>query len=189
MLQPAMGLPTLVKPLLPHPAKACLGRQRATGHAATAGGRAEPRHRRVWLRSHARSARVEPSRSQAELQELQLGAWPSSPLESDLAAAACRVGSCGEDQREDVQWLSVGALEIRSIVVGSTSLLCMRSRSLLELRLRMRRLCGPTFRMQTKMRVLIRTLLETALAFSQLVHPSFFRPVALRSVGEMRLDD
>ena len=83
-------------------------------------GRAEPRRRRVWLRSHARSARVEPSRSQAELQELQLGAWPSSPLESDLAAAACRVGSCGENQREDVQWLDVGALEIRSIVVGST---------------------------------------------------------------------
>ena len=86
-----------------------------------------------------------------ELQELQLGAWPSSPLESDLAAAACRVGSCGEDQREDVQWLSVGALEIRSIVVGSTGLLCMRSRSLLELRLRMRRLCvGPCLACRSK---------------------------------------
>jgi len=107
-------------------------------------GRAEPRRRRVWLRSHARSTRVEPSRSQAELQELQLGAWPSSPLESDLAATGCRIGSCGENQREDVQWLDVGALEIRSIVVGSTGLLRMRSRSLLELRLRMRRLCvGP----------------------------------------------
>ena len=79
-----------------------------------------------------------------ELQELQLGAWPSSPLESDLAATGCRIGSCGENQREDVQWLDVGALEIRSIVVGSTGLLRMRSRSLLELRLRMRRLCvGP----------------------------------------------
>ena len=32
MLQPAMGPPTL-----PHPAKAFQGRQRATGHAATAG--------------------------------------------------------------------------------------------------------------------------------------------------------
>ena len=126
-------------------------------------GRAEPRRRRVWLRSHARSARVEPSRSQAELQELQLGAWPSSPLESDLAAAACRVGSCGENQREDVQWLDVGALEIRSIVVGSTSLLCMRSRSLLELVANAKAVCGATSRMQTKMRVCIRTLLETAL--------------------------
>ena len=37
MLQPAMGPPTPVKPLLPHPVKACQGRQRATGHAATAG--------------------------------------------------------------------------------------------------------------------------------------------------------
>ena len=125
-------------------------------------GRAEPRRRRVWLRSHARSARVEPSRSRDELQELQLGAWPSSPLESDLAAAACRVGSCGENQREDVQWLDVGALEIRSIVVGSTGLLRMRFRSLLELRLRMRRLCVGPSRMQTKMHVRIRTLLETA---------------------------
>ena len=81
-------------------------------------GRAEPRRHRVWLRSHARSARVEPSRSRDELQELQLGAWPSSPLESDLAAAAWRVGSRGENQREDMQWLEVGALEIRYIVVG-----------------------------------------------------------------------
>ena len=37
MLPPAMGSPTPVKPLLPHPVKACQGRQRATGHAATAG--------------------------------------------------------------------------------------------------------------------------------------------------------
>ena len=37
MLQPAMGPPTSAKPLLPHPAKACQGRQQATGHAAIAG--------------------------------------------------------------------------------------------------------------------------------------------------------
>ena len=125
-------------------------------------GRAEPRRRRVWLCSHARSARVEPSRSQAELQELQLGAWPSSPLESDLAATGCRIGSCGENQREDVQWFDVGALEIRSIVVGSTGLLRMRSRSLLELVANAKAVCGATSRMQTKMRVRICTLLETA---------------------------
>ena len=48
-------------------------------------GRAEPRRRRVWLRSHAKSARVEPSRSQANYRScsLELGrrrlSSPTSP--------------------------------------------------------------------------------------------------------------
>ena len=61
-----------------------------------------------------------------------------------------------------MQWFDVGALEIRSIVVGSTGLLRMRSRSLLELVANAKAVCGATSRMQTKMRVRIRTLLETA---------------------------
>jgi len=110
MLQPVMGPPTPAKPLLPHPAKACQGCQWATGHAATAGpcGASTPSRVAAQPRQiHQSGAKPEPG----ELQELQLGAWPSSPLESVLAAAACRVGSRGENQREDVQWLGVGGLE------------------------------------------------------------------------------
>lgn len=141
MLQPAMGPPTPAKPLLTHPAKACQGRQRATGHAATAGA-----VRSLDAVACGCAATPDPPEwSQAGARRTTgAAAWSLAVVASRVRPRRRSLSRRGENQREHVQWLDVGALEIRSIVVGSTDLLRMRSRSLLELRLRMRRLCvGP----------------------------------------------
>ena len=125
-------------------------------------GRAEPRRRRVWLRSHARSARVEPSRSQANYRScsLELGrrrlSSPTSPPQPVALVLAERTRekmcsgwtlSLGDKvHRGGVHWPFTHAFSQSAGTQVANA----------------KAVCGATSRMQTKMRVRICTLLETA---------------------------
>jgi len=132
-------------------------------------GRAEPRRRRVWLRSHARSARVEPSRSQANYRScsLELGrrrlSSPTSPPQP--------VASRREPERTCAvvgRW-SLGDKVHRGGVHRPFAHAFSQSAGTQVANAKA--VCGATSRMQTKMRIRIRTLLETASCLSKTGSP------------------
>jgi len=129
-------------------------------------GRAEPRRRRVWLRSH---ARVEPSRSQANYRScsLELGrrrlSSPSSPPQpvALVLAERTREKMCSGWALE--AW-SLGDKVHRGGVHRPFAHVFSQSAGTQVANAKA--VCGATSPMQTKMRVRIRTLLETALGAS-----------------------
>ena len=162
MLQPAMGPPTPVKPLLPHPAKAFQGRQRATGHAATAGavrsldavacGCAATPDPPEWSQAGAGTNYRSCS--------LVLGRCRLSSLTSPPQPVALVLAERTREKMCSGWTLSLGDKVHRGGVHRPFAHAFSQSAGTQVANAKA--VCGATSRMQTKMRVRIRTLLETA---------------------------